>query len=111
MSLHCLGMRPRRDQERSTGVTKVVRSKVEARCLESRLPHSPAEVASAQRFAVGGSEDASIVGGSNATPPNGSFPTKLQLRGRVGGFATSRNCSNLRQTDLCAPIDPHPLHE
>jgi len=67
LSLHCLGMRPLGDQERGAGMPEVVRSKVEARCLEGRLPHSPAEVASAQWFPVRGSENERIFGGSGAS--------------------------------------------
>jgi hypothetical protein len=46
-------------------MAEVVRPKIETRYLEGRLPHPPAEVASAQRFPVRGSEDQRIVGGSD----------------------------------------------
>ena len=67
LSLHCLGMRPLGDKKRGAGMPEVARSKVAARCLEGRLPHSLAEIASAQGLPLRGSEDERIVGGSGAS--------------------------------------------
>lgn len=65
LSLDRLGVRSFGDEQGSTGMAEFVRSNVKARCLEGASPRPSAKVASAQGFAVRGSEDECILSDPN----------------------------------------------